>query len=144
MSDTNNKDLARQYFAEVWNVPDPANEAVLRRFLSPSFLKHLSPTAPPLDLEGQLARLAGIKAAFPNITITAEEIISEDDKVVIRGTLRGTHLGEFMGLAPTGRDVVVEVVDVIRVEGGRFAEGWGGPNVFDILRQLGATFAAGD
>jgi predicted ester cyclase len=54
--------------------------------------------------------------------------------VVLHGTLRGTHLGEIAGLSPTGKDVAVTVVDLICVENGQFTEGWGGPDVFDLVR----------
>jgi predicted ester cyclase len=53
----------------------------------------------------------------------------------------GTHHGELMGIAPTGKQVTVGLVDMIRVEDGKFVEQWGGPDLFDLLRQLGAVFS---
>jgi predicted ester cyclase len=94
----------------------------------------MSPLLPPLDLEGQIKRLTGIQSTFPNITITLEDLVWEGDRVVLHGTLRGTHLGEIAGLSPTGKDVAVTVVDLICVENGQFTEGWGGPDVFDLVR----------
>jgi len=144
VSEAENRDLIRLYIAEVWEGANPLDETALRKFLSPSLRRHMSPLLPPLDLGGNMERLAGIRSAFPNISITLEDAIYEGDRVVLRGTLRGTHLGEFAGLSPTGKDVTVGVVDVIRVEDGRFAEFWGGPDVFDLIRQLGATVTDGD
>ena len=144
MSEAEYRDLIRRYIAEVWEGANALDEAALRRFLSPSLRRHMSPLLPPLDLDGNMERLAGIRSAFPNISITLEDAIYEGDRVVLRGTLRGTHLGEFAGLSPTGKDVTVGVIDVIRVEDGQFAEFWGGPDVFDLVRQLGATVTDGD
>ena len=56
-------------------------------------------------------------------------------------TMPGTHRGAFRGVAPTGAAVEIGVVDVVRVEGGRLAEHWGGPDLLDALRQLGVTLA---
>ena len=139
MATQDSLELVRRYAAEVWGGDDPANPDVLRRFLSPSFQRHTSAAAPPLDRETQIERLQGIKVAFPDISITPDDFIAEDDRVAMRATLRGTHGGDFMGIPPTGKEVTATIVDVIRVEDGQFAEQWGGPDVFDMLRQVGAT-----
>lgn len=57
----------------------------------------------------------------------------------MRATQHGTHGGDFMGIPATGKKVTATIVDVIRIEDGQFAEQWGGPDVFDMLRQVGAT-----
>ncbi|MDP8929056.1 MAG: ester cyclase [Actinomycetota bacterium] len=51
----------------------------------------------------------------------------------------GTHEGDFLGVAATGRRVEVNLVDLWRIADGRIVEQWGGPDTFDLLRQLGAT-----
>lgn len=139
MTAADNKEMMHRYFSEVWDRANPADPAALRRFLSPSFRRHLSPLVPPLDVDAQIERLAGIRAAFPDINFTIEDMVAEGDRVVTRATLRGTHLGEFAGIPPTGREVTVTVLDVMSIEAGHFAEQWGGPDVFDLVRQLGAT-----
>ena len=136
MSAETNKDLLARYVNEVW---DGANLAALEEFLTPDFKRHVSPTKPPLDRNGQIERLEGFRAAFPDISLTVEEVIAEGDRIAFRSTIRGTHRGEFAGIAPTGREVTVGLVDVIRVEDSRFAEQWGGPDMADLMLQLGAT-----
>lgn len=138
MSAEDNKELLARYINEVW---DNGNLDALRDFLSPSFERHTSPTLPPIDLDGQVERLRGFRDAFPDITISVDEVTAEDDRIAFRSTMRGTHEGELAGLAPTGKQVTVGLVDVIRVEDGRFAEQWGGPDLFDMVRQIGATFS---
>jgi predicted ester cyclase len=68
--------------------------------------------------------------------------IAEGDKVVTRKVFHGTHRGELMGIPPTGREVQIEVIDIVRVEGGQIVEHW---NVVDrrgLLQQLGALDVA--
>jgi steroid delta-isomerase-like uncharacterized protein len=139
MSEAENKDLLRRYMGDVWEKGDPT---AVRRFLAQSYQRHLSPTKPPLDLAAQVERLQGFRSAFPDARITVEDVIAEGDRVAFRSTFRGTHREPFFGIAPTGREVTVGLVDIIRVEDGRIVEQWGGPDVFDLLQQLGASIGA--
>ncbi|MFQ5966733.1 MAG: ester cyclase [Acidimicrobiia bacterium] len=136
------KELVKRYFAEVWDPANPGDPEALRRILSPSFKRHVSPVVPPLDREGQIERLAGIVAALPDINFRLEELVGEGDFAAARATLRGTHLGDFAGIPGTGKEVTVSVIDVFRAEGDQFAEQWGGPDVWDMVRQLGFKVTA--
>lgn len=135
-----NKELLARYVTEVW---DEGDLDALNEFLSPEFKRHVSPTLPPLDVEAQIERLKGFRRAFPDITLTVEEVTAEDDRIAFRSTIRGTHRGELAGLPATGKKITVGLVDVIRLEGSRFAEQWGGPDMADLFRQLGATYVSG-
>lgn len=137
MSPEETKQLLERYVAEVW---ENGNLDALRDFLAADYRRHVSPTLPPLGLEEQTQRLAGFRSAFPDIELTVEEVIAEGDRIAFRSTITGTHRGELAGLPPTGKQISVGLVDVIRVEDGRFAEQWGGPNMADLFRQLGARF----
>ena len=53
-------------------------------------------------------------------------------------TYHGTHKGDLFGIAPTGRKVEFETVDVMRVRDGKIAEHWGVANLFSLMQQLGA------
>jgi steroid delta-isomerase-like uncharacterized protein len=75
--------------------------------------------------------------AFPDISLTVEDLIAEGDKVVGRTTVRGTHQGDYMGLAPTGKPVAYNEIFIFRIDNGRVAEIWGVVDVFSQLRQLG-------
>ncbi|HUG31472.1 MAG TPA: ester cyclase [Acidimicrobiia bacterium] len=141
MSPEENKQLLERYVAEVW---DNGNLEALKDFLAPDYRRHVSPTLPPLDLDEQTQRLAGFRSAFPDIELTVEEVLAEGDRIAFRSTITGTHRGELAGLPPTGRQIAVGLVDVIRVEDGRFAEQWGGPNMADLFRQLGASYHLDD
>lgn len=133
MSATENKELLGRYLARVWEHHDLD---ALDDLLSPTFARHVAASLPPLDRTAQRTRLEGFREAFPDVTIEVEDVVAEDDRIAFRSTMRGTHLGEFLGIAPTGRTITVGLVDIVRVEEGRFAEQWGGPDLFDLVRQL--------
>lgn len=137
MSPRTNKELLYEYIRQVWQEGRPAAAAT---FISPEYQRHISPALPALDSGGQIDRLTRFQVAFPDIEIIVEEVIVEDDRLAFRSVMRGTHQGEFLGIAPTGRKVTVGLVDVIHFRDGQFQEQWGGPDVFDLLRQLGAKW----
>jgi steroid delta-isomerase-like uncharacterized protein len=137
---TDNEALVHRYIHEVWDDGDPEAAA---RFAAPGFRRYTVAGAEPLDIAAQIQRLRSLRAAFPDISIEVEDVVAAGDRVAFRGTLRGTHEGEFLGIPATGRHVTVSLVDIIRVEDGRFAEHWGGPDFLDLVRQLGVEITPG-
>ncbi|MGX1134133.1 steroid delta-isomerase-like uncharacterized protein [Streptomyces glaucescens] len=75
--------------------------------------------------------------AFPDLHVAVEDVIAEDDKIVVRNTVTGTHRGEYRGLPPTGASVRYDEIFVFRFTDGRIAEIWGVVDVLSQLRQLG-------
>lgn len=75
--------------------------------------------------------------AFPDLHITIEDVIEEGDKVVVRDTVTGTHLGEFDGRPPTGKSVAYSEIFIMRFANGRIAEIWGVVDIFSQMKQLG-------
>ena len=74
---------------------------------------------------------------YPDIHLTVEDVIAEGDKVVARNTVSGTHQGEFMGFAPTGKSVTYNEIFVFRFADGRVVETWGVVDVYAQMNQLG-------
>jgi steroid delta-isomerase-like uncharacterized protein len=83
--------------------------------------------------------VAMARVGFPDLRITVDEQLAAADHVVFMSTFRGTHTGEFMGIAPTGRAVEVEAIDVVRFEDGRAVEHWGLGNDLKMMQQLGVV-----
>ncbi len=79
------------------------------------------------------------RTAFPDLNFTIEDLIAEDDKVVARMTVRGTHNGQgnFLGLTPNGKSLEMETIDIIRFEDGMMVEHWGKADYLGMLQQLG-------
>ena len=76
--------------------------------------------------------------ALPDLTATMEDLVISGDRVVGRFVYRGTHLGEFMGLPPSGRPVEMRSIDIWRVADGLFVEHWDELNTLEFFQQLGA------
>ena len=66
-------------------------------------------------------------------------VLAEGDKVAVHDRLRGTHRGDFLGIAPTGRDIDVDFIHIFRLAEGRIVERWGVADTTTLLRQLGAA-----
>jgi len=87
--------------------------------------------------EGFNASLAVLWRAFPDLSMALEEPVMQGEQVVQRSTLRGTHQGAFLGVAPTGRSVCFEQTIRSRVVGGLVLEEWVETDLLDFLEQVG-------
>jgi predicted ester cyclase len=76
------------------------------------------------------------RQAFPDLVTTLEDIFAVGDRVAVRGTDRATHLGEFMGRAPTGRKVTMTWIEIFRLQDGKAVEGWVETDIQRLLDQL--------
>jgi len=97
----------------------------------------------PLPIEATGAELAKevfamLLRAYPDLHVSIEDLIAEDDKVVSRNTVTGTHQGEHMGVPPTGKPVTYNEIFIARFAGGRIVETWGVVDTLAQMRQLGA------
>src|SRR5687768_14208976 len=90
MSTEANKALVRRYIETVWH---QRNSAALDAFLAPHYQRYLSPTAAPLTRGGQRQRLAGFRAAFPDIQLTIDDLFAEGDRVAFRSSSLGHRRG---------------------------------------------------
>ena len=105
--------------------------------MAPDFVNRTAPAGVSSGADGMLHMLNDVlRPALPDLTVEIHDQIAEGDKVTTRKTLRGTHKGEFLGIAPTGRSVAIEVIDIVRVQDGRYAEHWGINTLPLVLAQL--------
>ena len=86
----------------------------------------LLPNDPPAKLIDTFEEtFSEARAAFPDLSVTVEDVMAEGDRVAARVIMRGTHMGQFQGLAPTGKRVEVKAIDMFRISGGKIVEHWG-------------------
>ena len=121
-----NAAIARRFYEEVF---DEGNLDAADDFLAAGVADH----------EGFKKSLAALFAAFPDLSVALEDVVSAGDKVIVRWTDRGTHRGEFLGVAPTGRRVATTGITVFRFAGGKIAEQWTNWDTLGLTAQLGAT-----
>jgi steroid delta-isomerase-like uncharacterized protein len=80
-----------------------------------------------------------LASAFPDAKIDLESMVANEDNIAIAYTLTGTHQGEFMGVAPTGKPITARGVQIARFEDGLIVERWGSTDELGILKQLGVS-----
>jgi predicted ester cyclase len=117
--------------------------SVLERDISPQYVDHASLPGFSPGLAGAEAMLSMLHTAFPDLQATIEDAIAEGDKVVVRKSWTGTHEGEFMGAAPTGKRVKFEGIVIWRIEDGLLAERWATIDRFALMQQLGVIPRSG-
>jgi steroid delta-isomerase-like uncharacterized protein len=97
-----------------------------------------SRAALPPGPEGVTQAWQMMRAAFPDLEATIDDLIAEGDRVAVRGHIHGTHDGELMGIPPTGKRVTIALIDINRIADGRLAERWAVVDMLGLLQQLGA------
>lgn len=127
------KQLVRDVIEQVWH---RGNLAFLRVAFSPGFVGS-GPTGAYRDLNGYRIHVAEARAAFPDIRFDVVEQVEERDLVVTRYRMRGTHLGEFMGIRPSTRRVALDGMAIHRIDRGRIVEAWSCWDAMGLLREMG-------
>lgn len=130
-----NKQLVRRYYEEV--VSTGAVDEV-PRFIASTYEEVHDNRRYGIGVEGAKAHVLGVRETYPDLRLTVEQQIAEGEWVVSRVTMRGTHLGEWLGIRPTGKAVEVSAVNIDRVVDGRIVEHGGAANLLGPLLAIGA------
>jgi steroid delta-isomerase-like uncharacterized protein len=130
MSTEENKIIARRSFEEVWNL---GNLDTIDVLYTADQVSHGLGIDVPAGTQGLRQFISIYRTAYPDTHFTIEDQIAEGDKVTTRWTAVGTHRGDLMGIAPTGKRVTVTGITINRIENGKIVETW---NNFDALGQL--------
>jgi predicted ester cyclase len=99
------------------------------------------PTFPEGRLEDAEAIKGNIRRghlAFEGWRFDVEAVFEDDEHVISRVTMHGRHVGEFLGIPPSGADVVVSGITINRIASRRIVERWGNWDTLGMLQQLGA------
>jgi steroid delta-isomerase-like uncharacterized protein len=126
-----NKALIRAHYDSTGNAYRPS---VIDRQVAADFVDHAQPgsTGP----EGVKAQARSLRAAFPDLTVTIEDLVAEGDLVAVRATWRGTHQGAFRGVPPIGRRIELCCMAFWRTAGGQIRESWNLIDMPTLMRQL--------
>ena len=101
------------------------------------FIDHSAPPGLPAGIEGARAKITAFITAFPDLQLTYEYMIAEDDFVAGRFVLTGTHQGEFGGIPATGNAVRVTGHDLLRLRDEKVSEHWLELDTLGLMQQLG-------
>jgi steroid delta-isomerase-like uncharacterized protein len=94
-------------------------------------------------IEGYKNFLTHLFTAFPEDTVTIDEIVADGDMVVYRGTETGTHKAEFLGIPATGKSATWTEIQFFRFKEGKVVEHWVDVDLFSWFQQLGVIPAMG-
>ena len=130
-----NKALIRRLLRECFN---QHNADLYPEFYSEPFVQH-TPAMGKLGAEQHRQLLISLFAAFPDSHWTVVDQIGEGEKVVTRWTLVATHLGAFMGIAPSGRQLISGGVCIDHIVDGKIVEEWEEWDTLGMMQQLGAV-----
>jgi len=108
---------------------EEGNMQTFTEIIDKDFINQTAPAGVPKGPEGVLYFFNQfLKPAFPDLKVIIHDQVAEEDKVTTRKTFHATHRGEFFGIPASGKQVVMEIIDIIRLRGGNFVEHW---NVLD-------------
>jgi steroid delta-isomerase-like uncharacterized protein len=134
------KAIAQRWMDEIWQKAGPS---AMDEILASDFtFNYAAPGVKP-DREGYKQTLRDIYAGFPDIKFTTEDIVVEGDKAAVYWKGRGTHKGQYWGIAPTGKQVTMAGISIINAAGGKIVEEIGYTNMMELMQELGALPPSG-
>lgn len=128
-----NKAIVQRFLEEVINQHDPAAAVAI---CATDLSWHGGPMGEAHDLASFQSSLAAIFASFPDLSLELHDVIAEEDRVAVRLTLRGTHLGDFQGIPATGKRVTSTGLASYRIVANRIVEEWWQHDLLGMMRQL--------
>lgn len=141
MSEEHNELVARRIAEELFN---QGNLSAADELIAPHAVDHNEP--PGTDCREHFKRVATmLRSAFPDLHMSIEDVIAEEEKIALRITISGTHSGSgaFAGLPPSGKRFQVQQMRFSRFSGGQMTENWAVIDMFAWMQQLGALPARG-
>jgi predicted ester cyclase len=136
MSSEQNKAIVRRLIEEPWK----GDLSVVDELIDPNYVGYDPSIPEPLrGPDGFKENVSTYRAAYSDAQITVDDQIAEGDKVATRWTGRGTHDGDLMDIAPTGKQVKVSGVTISRLANGKVIEDYTNWDTFGMMQQLGVV-----
>ena len=129
-----NKEIARRFVEEFIN---EANYDTAEELLGEDIVDYHNLMGKTTGRDAVVEATKNVHSAFPDFTITPEEIIAEGDTVALWMTQRATHEGPFMGIEPTGKSFEIDAMAFLQLEDGKIVERRVRPDMLGLLGQLG-------
>ena len=129
-----NKEVVVRFNREVIEKGD---EGAFRELMAPDFVNRTAHPGAPAGAEGMIHTFNRIlRLAFPDLTVEIHDQVAEGDKVTTRKSFYATHRGEFFGVPPSNKSVTMDVIDIIRLESGKYVEHWGILDMQSLMSQI--------
>lgn len=128
------KPLVMRVYEEVFN---EGNLDLIDELLAEDFVEHEQIPGMPADREAPKVFMTMVRNAFPDFRMTVEEVLQDGNKVIVRARAAGTHEGEFMGMAATGKSFDIPLIDIMEYDGDKMVGHWGVMDMAGMMQQLG-------
>ncbi len=112
--------------------------AAAGEILAPDIVMHHPSSPAPISGAGNVQGfLSAFRGGFPDMQMAVEDAFASGEKAAVRWRMRGTHTGDLFGIAPTGKQVNVAGISVVRVVNGKIVEDWVAEDTMGLMQQLG-------
>ena len=135
-----NMAVMKRFYEEVVN---KGNLKLVDELVAAEFVDHEEFPGMKPGIEGLKQFFTMFRAAFPDLRFQVNDMVAKGDKVWSYITIHGTHKGEFMEMAATGKTIEVRGFDIVRFVNGKAVEHWGLTDSMTMMQQLGAIPAPG-
>ncbi|GIP26257.1 hypothetical protein J23TS9_13870 [Paenibacillus sp. J23TS9] len=129
-----NKEIYRRFYEGVFNEGTPE---IVDQLVDSNVIAHAPFPGQGPGSDGFKQAIMQFRESFPDLHVIAEDMIAEDDKVVARFIVTGTHQGDFMGIAPSGKKFTFEEIGIVRIHDGKIIEHWSVADSLSLMQQLG-------
>ena len=134
MTAEQNKSIVRRVNKEFI---EGGNMNTFNEIFAEDFINHTAPEGAPKNRDGVIYFFNHLlKPAFPDLTVDIHDMIAEGNRVTTRKSFYATHQGEFFGVKPTKKNVIMEVIDIIELRDGKYIGHWGILDLHGLLAQL--------
>ena len=119
------------------------NLQALHEIFSANVVEHDPAPGQGKGSEGYIKLFTMMRTAFPDLKVTVEHIVQDENNLAMAYKIHGPHKGDFMGIAPTGKAFAARGMQIGRYENGKIVERWGSSDELGLVKQLGATLNTG-
>ncbi|MGN6418957.1 MAG: ester cyclase [Pseudobacter sp.] len=130
----NNKEVVARFNREVIANKDLK---AFEELMAPGFVNHSAPPGISPASDGMIAFLQNVLwKSFSDIQINILDQVAEADKVSTRKIVSGLHVGEFFGMPATDKKIEIEILEIVRLQHGRYLEHWSIWNYQRVMAQV--------
>jgi steroid delta-isomerase-like uncharacterized protein len=115
------------------------NFDLFKEAVSPDNVDHDPAPGQVQGPEGYRMYFSALRTAFPDLAVSPETLVADDDSIAFAYTITGTQTGPLLGIAPTGKKVKIRGMQISKFKDGKMVERWGSSDELGMLRQLGVA-----